>query len=121
MVIKMKKKILIVDDDMDILTSMSAVLKSEGHDIAIAVSSDECREKYSSFKPDIIFLDLIMDRADTGLTLCKEIRKTDQHAKIYLLSAVGDETARTIDIHEAGFNGAMSKPVTPDELINLVK
>lgn len=117
----MSKKILIVDDDADILSAMKAVLESDGYQVETAKSGQECLKKFPSFKPEILFLDLMMESVDTGLTVCNEIRKTDSNVKIYLLSAVGDDTARTIDIHKAGFNGAMSKPVSPDELLNIVK
>lgn len=117
----MPKKILVVDDDYDILTTMKAVLEREGHKIETAQSGEECLKKYKELKPEIILLDLMMERVDTGLRVCKEIRETDGDVKIYLLSAVGDETARTIDIHSAGFNGAMSKPVSPEELIDIAK
>lgn len=115
-----KRKILVADDDYDIIASMLFVLKSKGHDVVSAGSGEEALEKYSEFKPDIIFLDLMMEKFDTGVTVCKKIRETDKDVKIYLISAVGHEAVDIPEIHEMGFNGAMSKPITPDELLGLV-
>lgn len=115
-----KRRILVADDDSDIITSMKAILASKGHDVVTAGSGEECLKRFSEFRPEIIFLDLMMEKVDTGVTVCKKIRETDKTVKIYLISAVGDETAGTLDTHAIGFNGAMSKPVSPDELLGLV-
>ena len=116
-----KRRILIADDDADILESMSAILKSKGHDVVEASNGEDALAKFSEFKPEIIFLDLMMEKFDTGVTVCRKIRETDKDVKIYLISAVGDEAANTLDTHEIGFNGAMSKPVSPEELLGLVE
>ena len=115
-----KRKVLIADDDADILNAMSLILKSKGHDVIEASSGDEALAKFAEHKPEIIFLDLMMEKYDTGVTVCRKIRETDKDVKIFLISAVGDEAANTLDTHEIGFNGAMSKPVSPEELLGLV-
>ncbi len=116
-----KKTILVVDDDVDTVMSIKAILRSKGHTVITAYGAAEGLKKYTSGNPDIILLDLMMEKVDSGITLCREIRKTDRKSKIYLLSAVGDETANTLDTHDIGFDGAMSKPVSPDELLLLVE
>jgi two-component system response regulator VicR len=94
-------------------------LKSRGHEIFEAYSGEEALAKFAECKPEIIFLDLMMEKFDTGVTVCRKIRETDRDVKIFLVSAVGDETANTLDTHEIGFNGVLSKPVSPDELLEL--
>lgn len=116
-----RRKILIVDDDADIITAMQAVLESDGHYIAVAKNEEECMKQFNITAPEVVFLDLMMENMDSGIKLCRTIRATDKNVKIYLLSAVGEETAGTLDIHEIGLNGAMSKPVRPEELLDLVK
>lgn len=115
-----KRKILIADDDYDIIASMLIILKSRGHDVVTAASGEEALVKFYEFNPDIIFLDLMMEKFDSGVTVCKKIRETDKNVKIYLISAVGHEAVDMPEIHEMGFNGAMSKPITSDELMGLV-
>jgi len=115
-----KRRILIADDDADIVDAMSTILKSRGHELIEAYSGEETLAKFAEAKPEIIFLDLMMEKFDTGVTVCRKIRETDKDVKIYLVSAVADEAANTLDTHEIGFNGVVSKPVTPDDLLELV-
>lgn len=115
-----KRKILVADDDYDIIASMLFILKSRGHDVVSAGSGEEALVQFAEFRPDIIFLDLMMEKFDSGVTVCKKIRETDKKVKIYLISAAGNEAADIPEIHEMGFNGAMSKPITPEQLLGLV-
>ena len=115
-----KRKILVVDDDEDVIDAMNIILKSNGHEVIEASSGEEALIKFAESKPEIIFLDLMMEKFDTGVTVCRKIRETDKDIQIYLVSAVGDEAANTLDTHEIGFNGALSKPVSPEELLSLV-
>jgi CheY-like chemotaxis protein len=115
-----KKKILVVDDDMDVITSIKAVLEKHGHAVETARSETECLERYAFFEPDIIFLDMMMERMDSGFRVCKDIRERDQEVKIYMLSSVGSDNAGTHDIHEVGFNGSLEKPISPDYLLNII-
>ncbi len=116
-----KKKILVVDDDSDIIVSMKAVLEKNGHAVETARSENECMEKYAFFSPDIIFLDMMMEHMDSGFRVCRDIRESDQQVKIYMLSSVGSDNAGTTDVHEVGFNGAMEKPVSPEYLLKMVE
>jgi len=115
-----KKKILVVDDDSDVITSMKAILETHGHAVETARSEDECMEKYAFFAPDIIFLDMMMERMDSGFRVCKNIRESDQNVKIYMLSSVGSDNAGTHDVHEVGFNGSLEKPISPEYLVKIV-
>ncbi len=114
------RKILVADDDYDIIASMSYILQNKGHIVETAGSGEEVLEKYSEFKPDIIFLDLMMEKFDSGITVCRKIRESDKNVKIYLISAVGNEASDIPEVKELGFNGAMSKPITSEQLLGLV-
>lgn len=115
-----KRKILVADDDYDIITSMFVMLKSKGYDVITAGCGEEALAKFTEFKPDIILLDLMMEKFDSGVTVCKKIRETDNNVKIYLISAVGEESPDIPEAHEMGFNGTMSKPITPERLLRLI-
>ncbi len=116
-----KKRILVVDDDSDIILSMKAILEKNGHEVETARSENECMEKYAFFSPDIIFLDMMMENMDSGFRVCKGIRESDRDVKIYMLSSVGSDNAGTTDVHEVGFNGSMEKPVSPEYLLKMVE
>lgn len=113
-------RILIADDDYDIIAYMHVILRNSGHDIIESTNSKEALEKFSQFNPEIIFLDLMMEKFDSGVTVCRKIRETDKKVKIYLISAVGDEAADIPEASEIGFNGVISKPITAKKLLELV-
>ena len=115
-----KLRILIADDDYDIITSMFIMLKSKGFDVITAGSGEEALAKYEECKPHIILLDLMMEKFDTGVTVCRKIREKDKEVKIYLISAVGEESSNNPEAQDIGFTGMMSKPVTPEKLVKLL-
>ena len=115
-----KRKILVADDDYDILTTAFIMLKSKGFDVVTAGSGDEALIKFAEFKPDIILLDLMMEKIDTGVTVCKKIRETDKNVKIYMVSSIGDEATDASDAKDIGFNGKMTKPLTPEKIQKLI-
>jgi CheY-like chemotaxis protein len=69
------KKILVVDDDSDILEQVSMILKQDGHEVHTAGTQDEAEEILLSLKPDLAILDLMMEEKDTGFVLCHRIKK----------------------------------------------
>lgn len=115
------KSILVADDDQDIINYYKEVLENKGYNVVTANTGKEALEEYKKNKFDVIFLDMMMEKVNTGIETCKEIRKTNKDVKIYLFSDVGDESTKTINIHEVGFNGALQKPVKPEELISLAE
>lgn len=115
------KKILVIDDDPDILESVSAILSSEGFSITTALDGKDGFEKFKSVNPDLVLCDMMMERVDAGIKVAEMIRKEDTKVPVYLLSSVGNATAGNISISELGFNGVFQKPVDPDALIAQVK
>ncbi|HOP29629.1 MAG TPA: response regulator [Spirochaetota bacterium] len=115
-----KLKILVADDDYDILTTTYIMLKSKGYDVVTAGSGEEAIVKYNDFHPDVILLDLMMENFNSGVTVCKKIRETDKKVKIFLISAVSDETSGQPAAQELGFSGTMTKPINPEKLLKLI-
>jgi CheY-like chemotaxis protein len=74
------KKILLVDDDLDLLEQNKIVLEGKGYDVITAESSKEGWELFKSAKPDIAVVDLIMEEHDSGFILSYKIKK-DEHGK----------------------------------------
>ena len=69
----MAKKILVVDDDPDLVDATSMILKSKKYDVCVAYDGVEGLEKARNEKPDLIVLDVMMPQKD-GYTLCKELK-----------------------------------------------
>ncbi len=120
-------KILIVDDDTDIITVLKAILENAGYSVITALSKKEGLEKLPE-KPDIAILDVIMETNQAGFELAREIRKKPDYEKlpILMLTSVGDVTG-------VNFQAAMSdpdwlpadayieKPIEPDELLEEIE
>jgi two-component system alkaline phosphatase synthesis response regulator PhoP len=115
------KKILVIDDDPDILESISAVLSSEGFNVLTAIDGKVGVEKFKSEKPDLVLCDMMMERVDAGSKVAELIRKEDTKTPVYLLSSIGNATASNISVTDLGFNGVLQKPVDPDTLISQIK
>lgn len=115
-----KKRILIIDDDPDILDSINAILSAHGFEVINAMSGKEGVEMVSR-KPDLILCDMMMERIDAGTKVAQEIKKNNPDLPIYLLSSIGTATAANINIDKLGFNGVFQKPVNPDNLVSTVK
>jgi two-component system alkaline phosphatase synthesis response regulator PhoP len=115
------KKILVIDDDPDILESISAVLSSEGFNVLTAIDGKVGVEKFKSEKPDLVLCDMMMERVDAGSKVAEMIRKEDSKTPVYLLSSIGNATASNISVSDLGFSGVLQKPVDPDTLISQIK
>jgi diguanylate cyclase (GGDEF)-like protein/PAS domain S-box-containing protein len=102
------KKILVVDNDIMVLEFMSDLLEKEGHHVLTAQDGISALEKLRSYRPDIIFIDLIMPNID-GEKLSRTVRKipglNDVH--IVIVSAVAAE--EKIDVSEFGANACIAK------------
>ena len=99
------KKILVIDDDPDILESVSAILSSEGFSITTALDGKDGFEKFKSISPDLVLCDMMMERVDAGIKVAEMIRKEDTKVPVYLLSSVGNATAGNISISELDLMG----------------
>lgn len=110
------RKILVIDDDPDILDAVSIVLKSENYIVVTAMDGQEGVEKFKSEKPDLVLCDMMMERIDAGAKTAESIRKENKDVPIYLLSSIGSVTDINIDINNKGFNGVLQKPVDPSNL-----
>lgn len=113
-------KILVVDDDRDIVDLLTIYLRNEGYDIVKAYDGKQALEKLKAY-PDInmIILDIMMPKLD-GISVVHEIRKKDEKLPILLLSAKSTD----IDKIQGLTNGAddyVTKPFNPLEVIARVK
>lgn len=116
-----KKTIFVIDDDPDILDSISAILSAEGFAVETAMSGDEGIEKLPKINPALILCDMMMERIDAGTKVAEEIKKQGKGAPVYLLSSIGSATASNIEIDKLGFDGVFQKPVAPAHLISTIR
>jgi DNA-binding response OmpR family regulator len=82
------KKILVVDDDPDIVEQVTMILKKDGHDVHVAGTMNEAEEMLLAVKPDLAIIDLMMEEKDSGFVLCHRIKKLYPGTPVIILTAV---------------------------------
>ncbi|RTL55503.1 MAG: response regulator transcription factor [Sphingobacteriales bacterium] len=114
------KKILIADDEPDILEIISYNLTKEGYAVATAKDGDEAIEKAKLVNPNLIILDIMMPHK-TGIEVCAILRAQPQfqHTLIIFLTALSDEPSHIKGL-ETGADDYVSKPISPKMLISRV-
>jgi two-component system phosphate regulon response regulator PhoB len=117
----MFKKVLVVDDEQDVLELLTYNLKQAGYEVLSAEDGKEALWKVRVFSPDIIVLDIMLPVID-GLEVCKTLKKDPQSSKIpiIMLTARGNEADR-IKGFESGADDYLVKPFSVRELILRLK
>jgi DNA-binding response OmpR family regulator len=117
-----KKKILAVDDDLDILEQMTAVLTAAGYEVAAAEGRAAAEEAILKIKPDLAILDLMMEEKDSGFVLSHQLKKLYPDMPIILLTAVTGATGLSFNAQQSDAQSwikvdkIMDKPVRPEQL-----
>jgi two-component system alkaline phosphatase synthesis response regulator PhoP len=114
-------KILLVDDEQDILEIISYNLKQEGYQVITATNGREAVEKATKELPDLIILDVMMPEMD-GMEACEHIRKNEtlKNTIITFLTARGEDYSQVAGF-DAGADDYITKPVRPKVLLSKVK
>jgi two-component system, OmpR family, alkaline phosphatase synthesis response regulator PhoP len=116
-----KFKILLVDDEVDILEFISYNLEKEGYVVYTAINGLEAVKQAEKYKPHLIILDVMMPEMD-GIAACEEIRKIPSldSTIIAFLTARGEDYSQIAGF-EAGADDYIAKPVRPKVLLSRVK
>ncbi len=114
------KKILIADDEPDILEIISYNLKIEGYDVVTAKDGEDALQKAKTSKPDLIILDVMMPNKN-GMEVCKILRAQPafHETLIIFLTALNDELSHVRGL-EYGADDYLSKPISPKVLVTKV-
>jgi two-component system, OmpR family, response regulator len=89
---EMKKTILVVDDDSDILDQVTAILSNAGYEVVSAEGQASAEEALLKMKPDMAIVDLMMEEKDSGFVLSYQIKKLYPGTPVILLTAVTGAT-----------------------------
>ncbi len=129
----MAKKILIVDDDKDLVASLEQVLAANGYAVASAFSGAEGLKALEAEKPDLVILDVMMETDTAGFEVADRIRSRRPTSKyrafrdvpIIILTAIDQVTNSRFsmdprDSFLPGVDGFLTKPVDLDELLEKV-
>lgn len=109
-----KAKVLVVEDEPQIVELLKLYLEREGYQVAVAEDGKKALYLFQKDKPDLIILDLLLPGVD-GLEVCKIIRKSSQ-VPIIILTAKGEEIDRILGL-ELGADDYITKPFSPREVV----
>ena len=116
-----QKKILIADDNENIREALTYLLEDEGYKLVLAKDGADTLKKVKEFRPDILFLDIMMPEMN-GYEIC-QIIKNDEELKatyVIMLTAKG-QVAEQERGKEVGADEYIVKPFSPMEILNKIK
>jgi len=122
----MAKKILLVDDDPDLLNAVRMILEAKNYEVAAAYGGVEGLQKARTENPDLIVMDVMMPDKD-GYAVCKELKSDPQLSRIpvLLLTAVVSHISTTRFTQQMGLeteaDDYIDKPVEPEVLVKRIE
>ncbi|MHC4215498.1 MAG: response regulator transcription factor [Planctomycetota bacterium] len=121
-------KIVVVDDDQDILDSLQVILEAKQYIVVTAADKDEGMEKIQAEKPDLAILDVMMATWQDGFEMARELKKDPQFENMPILMLTGVKDKTGIGFKSAAgdptwlpVDGYLEKPVNPDTLLREVE
>jgi len=116
----MSKRLLVVDDEPNLLRAVAACLKAENYEVSTARSGHEALLQLAESVPDLVISDIRMPGMD-GYKLARQLRGSPRTALVPIVFLTAkDETADRIEGFRAGIDAYLTKPFEPDELIAVV-
>lgn len=112
-------RVLVVDDDPAIRTSLSRALELEGYSLETAADGNEALSRIGTFAPDVVVLDLMMPNVD-GLSVCRVLRSEGNKVPILMLTARTETSDRVAGL-DAGADDYLGKPFALEELLARVR
>jgi len=116
-----KKKILVVDDEINILQTLTDLLSSSGYEVVTAMDGKAGIEMAKKAKPDLVLLDIMMPKV-SGIELLKQVKSKTKHAHIPIIVLSAKSNIETIE--EAMKNYAdkyITKPYDPKDLLTSIQ
>jgi len=117
----LRKKVLIVDDDPNLIKALGWVLRKEGYEFDAAEDGEEALAKVKETQPGVILLDIMMPRK-SGYQVCEEVKSSPagDDINIVILSAKSQQADREKGM-ACGANEYITKPFSPQTIVNKVK
>lgn len=116
----MSKKILLVDDEPDILTVTVTRLEASGYEVLIAKDGEEALELLDKIKPDLILLDLLLPKMQ-GDELCKKLKSDIKFKHIPIILFTASIIRVPAKVEEIGADDYITKPFESDNLLYKIK
>ena len=122
-------RILILDDDEDLLQTQKLYLESRGYDVVTTETMDEALNVIRTQKPDLILADLMMEHYDTGFVFCKKAREQDGMKDVPIIMQTGAskkigftfDSSNPKDREWMKVDEVLTKPVPFDQLLGKIE
>ncbi len=116
-------KIMVVDDDPDVVEACGLILKKAGHEVSSASNRKEGLAKIKASKPELLILDVMMEEPDDGIRMARELRNLKQDFPILMLTSISKVLGMDFskDNEMIPVNEFVEKPVEPDALVKKVE
>ena len=116
-----RKKILIVDDEADLVELLKTELEASGYDVIAALDGEQGVQKALLEKPDLLILDIMMPKMD-GYEVLSQLRNNarTKHLPVIILSAKG-ETYSILDLQNLGATDYLIKPFESEEFLETIQ
>ncbi|MFH0916281.1 MAG: response regulator [bacterium] len=116
-------RVLIVDDDLDVVVATSLVLEKAGYTVSSASNSGDGLRAVEELRPDLLVLDVMMEEPDDGLRLARDLRRKGHALPILMLTSVNQAMGLRIDKDEeiVPVDEFLEKPADPATLVDMVK
>jgi two-component system chemotaxis response regulator CheY len=113
-------KVLIVDDSSFMRELLTSILRKEGYkEVVEAANGEEAVQQYRRQKPDIVFMDIVMEHKD-GIAALREIAKIDPEAKVVMVSVLGHDSMKK-QAADAGAKHFIMKPFQESQIVDILK
>ena len=124
---KQSAKILIVDDDPNFVDATKRILENKSYQVKVAYDKEEAMKKIEENRPDLILLDIMMEKLNDGFTICYKLKHDPQlkQIQVLVLSAITKETGLKFSPQADGeyfeADGYLEKPVSAEKLLSRVE
>lgn len=115
----MKKRILIIEDERDLVAGLKLNLEADGYEVDGAYDGEDGLRKALTGEPDLMILDLMLPGLG-GLDVCRELRRNNVRLPILMLTAKGEEVDKIVGL-EMGADDYLTKPFSVRELLARIK
>jgi two-component system alkaline phosphatase synthesis response regulator PhoP len=122
-----KKRILIVDDDPDFVTAIQKILMSAKYNVDVAGNVEDGKKAIEERMPDLILLDVMMEKYNDGFNMCYDLKHDDRYRGIpvIIITAVTEVTGLKFSPETDGeyleADGYVQKPISAEALLDKVK
>ena len=122
-----KPKLLVVDDDPDMLDQVSAILSAAGYDVVTSSNQKDAQEMLLSVHPDLAILDLMMDTMDSGFIVCHDLKRLYPDTPVIMLTAVTTATGLSFSANSPEAQSwvkadkVLDKPARPEQILAEVR